>query len=58
VGNPRHWASLDPRRPTKKVALSLDLAGMVRPFITPDDLASAEAVILQHTNLALTPSAR
>lgn len=34
TGNLRYWASLDPRRPSKKVALILDLGRHVRPFLT------------------------
>ncbi len=45
TANPRYWASLDPRRPTKQVALILDLGRRVRPFITPDDPDAVEAAI-------------
>ncbi|MCU1495277.1 MAG: hypothetical protein JWO62_3041 [Acidimicrobiaceae bacterium] len=51
TGNPRYWASLDPRRPTKKVALILDLGRRVRPFLTPDDPDAVEAVIREHATL-------
>ena len=49
TGNPRYWASLDPRRPKKKVALVLDLGAAVQPFVTPDDPDAFEASIREHT---------
>jgi hypothetical protein len=51
TANPRYWASLDPLRPTKKVGLILDLGRFVRPFITPDDPDTVEAVVRDHANL-------
>jgi hypothetical protein len=48
TANPRYWASLDPQRPSKDVALVLDLGGMVHPFITPDDPDAVEAAIRRH----------
>lgn len=51
TANPRLWASLDPRRPSKKTALILDLGRPVRPFVTPDDADAFEAEIRAHTDL-------
>jgi hypothetical protein len=51
TGNPRYWASLDPRRPKKQVGLILDLGRFVHPLITPDDPDSVEATIREHANL-------
>jgi hypothetical protein len=48
--DPRYWASLDPRRPWKKVALILNLGRRVSPCITPDDPDAVEAAIREHAN--------
>ena len=39
----RYWANLDPGRPGKRTAPIL-------PFITPDDPAAVEAVIVNHSS--------
>jgi hypothetical protein len=54
TSNLRYWASLDPRRPSKEVALVLDLGAAVQPFVTPDDPDAFEATIRQHTHLGTT----
>lgn len=51
TANPRYWASLDPKRASKDVALVLDLGRMVQPFITPDDPEAVEAAIRRHTSV-------
>jgi hypothetical protein len=51
TANPRYWASLDPKRPTKRVGLILDLGRFVHPFVTPDDPDQAEAVIRERAGL-------
>ena len=51
TSNLRYWASLDPKRPTKKVALILDLGKHVQPFITPDDPDAVEKAIREHAGL-------
>ena len=56
TANPRYWASFDPKRPAKKVALVLDLGRFVRPFLTPDDPDAVESIIEAHT--ARGPEAR
>ncbi len=58
TANPRYWASLDPRRPTKSVGLILDLGRFVRPFITPDDPDAVEQVIRRHTGLTSSPDSK
>ena len=55
TSNPRYWASLDPKRGSKKEALVLDVGGYVHPFITPDDVDAVEAAIRAHAGLG--PSA-
>jgi hypothetical protein len=57
TANPRYWASLDPRRPSKDTGLLLDLGRPVRPLITPDDPDAVEACILTHTGVAAADSA-
>ncbi len=51
TANPRYWASLDPKRPTKSTALVLDLGRFVRPVITPDDPDAVEAAIRRYAGL-------
>lgn len=55
TANPRYWASLDPRRPTKDVAFVLDLGRMVHPFLTPDDPGTFEAAVRAHVQLPPAP---
>jgi hypothetical protein len=47
-GDLRHWANLDPRRPTKSVGFFLDLGRHVIPFVTPDDPDTFERVLRGH----------
>lgn len=54
TANPRYWASLDPKRPLKRVAYVLEIAKFVRPFVTPDDPDAFEAAIRAHTGLGIT----
>lgn len=51
TSNPKYWASLDPKRPTKNVAFVLDLGRMVHPFLTPDDPGAFDAVVRSHVDL-------
>jgi hypothetical protein len=51
TANPRYWASLDLGRPGKRVGLILDTGHAVRPFITPDDPESVEAVIRERAGV-------
>jgi hypothetical protein len=45
----RYWASFDPGRSRKRVALVLDVgAAKVKPFITPDDPQAVLDVIAAH----------
>jgi hypothetical protein len=55
--NLRYWASLDPGRPRKQMALILDLGKPVRPFITPDDVPAVERVITNRAGLNEIPFA-
>jgi len=48
------WANFDPGRPKKKFALILDLGKRVKPFITPNDLDSVEALIRERAQLGPT----
>jgi hypothetical protein len=48
TGNPRYWASLDPRRPGKRAGLLLDVGRGVTPLITPDDPGAVEDCIRAH----------
>ena len=48
TANPRYWASLDPRRPSKSVGFILDVGRFVHPFITPDDPDAWEAALSRH----------
>ncbi|MGA2528091.1 MAG: PH domain-containing protein [Acidimicrobiales bacterium] len=45
TSNPHYWASLDPQRRHKSVALILDVGRYVKPFITPDNPDVVEAII-------------
>jgi hypothetical protein len=49
TANPRYWASLDPSRMNKNVALILDLGGRVQPFLTPNDPEAALDAIRKHS---------
>lgn len=50
TANPRYWASLDPKRPTKRIAFILDLGRALRPYLTPDDPDAFEAALREHTD--------
>jgi hypothetical protein len=58
TGNPRYWASLDPKRPSKQAAFVLDLGRAVRPFLTPDDPDAFESVIHEQTGRSVEPDGR
>jgi hypothetical protein len=55
TSNPRYWASLDPHRRHKSVALILDLGRFVHPFLTPDDPAAVEAIVRERARLTNDP---
>ncbi|MGN6472761.1 MAG: hypothetical protein ACTHK4_03805 [Mycobacteriales bacterium] len=42
-----HWWNLDPHRPSKKVALVLDIGKRVRPTITPSDPDALERILTE-----------
>jgi hypothetical protein len=50
-GDFRHWANLDPKRPTKDVGFFVDLGRHVVPFLTPDDPDAFEKVVRAHADL-------
>ena len=52
--NPRYWASLDPKRPTKSSAMILDLGKSVRPYLTPDNPDAFEIAV--RSRLQVPPS--
>ena len=43
-----HWFNLDVHRSRKDVALIIQLAGRVRPVVTPDDADRVTAELLAH----------
>ena len=51
TATPRLWASLDPSRPGKRVALILDLGAPVKPFLTPEDPQAMMDAIHAHSGL-------
>jgi hypothetical protein len=51
TGNFKYWASLDPKRPSKSVAFTLDLGRSVSPFLTPDDPDAFERAVRGHVSL-------
>ena len=54
-GDLRHWAHLDPRRPTKSVGFFLDVGRRVIPFLTPDDPEVFERALRAHIHPAPAP---
>lgn len=48
TANPRVWASLDPKRPTKHTGFLIDCGRSVTPLITPDDPEAADACLRAH----------
>lgn len=50
TASPTLWASFDPGRGKKSIALVVDLGGRVRPFLTPDDPAAFLADVARHTS--------
>jgi hypothetical protein len=51
TSNLNYWASLDSKRPSKKVGLILDLGKSVKPFITPDDPDAVERLLRERAGL-------
>ena len=43
-----HWWNLDPRRPSKQMALVLDVGHRVKPTITPDDPDTVRRILREH----------
>ncbi|MGI8712869.1 MAG: hypothetical protein ACR2NR_06755 [Solirubrobacteraceae bacterium] len=53
TANPRYWAGLDPKRPSKQVGLILDLGRSVAPLLTPDDPDALEDAIREHSHVTV-----
>lgn len=51
TANPRYWANLDTRRPSKKVGFILGLGKFVSPLLTPDDPDAFESDLRQRAGL-------
>lgn len=51
TGNPRYWANLDPKRPSKKTGFIVDLGRRVNPIVTPDDPDAFESVLRERAGL-------
>jgi hypothetical protein len=51
TANPVLWANFDPDRPSKKIALVLDLGKRIKPYVTPDHPDVVEALIRERANL-------
>lgn len=56
--NPRYWASLDPKRPSKKVAFIVDSGHAVKAFVTPDDPDAFESALSSHANVEIERGSR
>jgi len=48
-GDFTHWWNLDPRRPSKSVALVIDVGRHIRPTITPDDPTTVARILTDAT---------
>ncbi len=46
TSNPRYWANLDTRRPSKELAFIVDAGKAVKPFVTPDDPEAFAAALV------------
>jgi hypothetical protein len=51
TGNPRYWANLDSKRPSKKAGFVVDLGRSVSPIVTPDKPDAFESVLCSRANL-------
>jgi hypothetical protein len=51
TGNPRYWANLDRKRPTKSAGFVVDLGRKVSPIVTPDNPDTFESVLRRRANL-------
>jgi len=50
------WASLDPRRPSKKVGFLVSSGGRVRALITPEDPDAAEQALRSRVEASVFPT--
>jgi hypothetical protein len=51
TGNPRYWANLDVKRPTRNTGFVVDLGRAVSPLITPERPDEFESALRARTNL-------
>jgi hypothetical protein len=51
TGNPRYWANLDTRRPSKTAGFVVDLGCRVSPIVTPDEPDVFESVLRERAHL-------
>ena len=51
TGNPRYWANLDTKRPSKKTGFVVDLGRRGNPIVTPDRPDEFESVVRSRANL-------
>jgi hypothetical protein len=48
TANPSVWASLDPKRPSKRNGFLIDYGRSITPLVTPDDPQAAGACLQAH----------
>jgi hypothetical protein len=58
TAHPHYWASLDPGRARKRIALVLDLGASVRPYLTPDDPDAVATLITKYARAGVVADAR
>jgi hypothetical protein len=58
TGNPRYWANLDLKRPSKKVGFVIDLGSRFSPIVTPDEPDSFESVVRARAKLGAANARR
>ena len=52
-----HWWNLDRERPSKELALVLDVGHHIRPTITPDDPRAVEGILTERLARSVLPRA-
>jgi hypothetical protein len=58
TANPRYWAGLDPSRPRKSVAFTLDIGQRIQPLLTPEDPEAFEHALRAHADLPPTETSQ
>ncbi len=51
TGNPRYWANLDFKRPSKKAGFVVDLGRAVSPIITPEQPDEFESALRERASI-------